>query len=294
MKLVVFLCFLALSLQLCGCESVVKADHNARLTAITYLQQEQASCSHSQQNLLKFLRSHKIPIGSEQGSLRNSLNSAGFDRIEDRVITSTMENPVECRISLDKAPPGSKCISPCLCSGSQKWVQFSVINKLRRKDPASWKICQTCRTPYRFDLFTAYSPVSASLIGLMLDQIQIIRGMVFTVAAIFSYLIQLPSLLLGYLVSKSFWQNVSFFSFCFLFDSFFSQYPRFWSKFTRLPFPFKFWIGKMVVATVWEKYLMFEKNIIVSKLADVETKLIEKNLPDLSTATAESEESIKR
>jgi hypothetical protein len=223
MKLVIFLCFLALSFQICGCESTIKVDHNVKLSAITFLQQEQSACSNSQQNLLKFLRSHKIPIGSEQGSLRNFLNSARFDRIEDRVITSTVEHPVECRITLDNAPAGSKCISPCLCSGSQKWVQFSVINKLRRKDPASWKICQTCRTPYRFDLFTAYSPISASIIGLMLDQMQIIRGLVFMAAAIFSYLIQLPSLLLRYFVSKSFWQNVGF-SFClfttFLFSSF--------------------------------------------------------------------------
>jgi hypothetical protein len=49
----------------------------------------------------------------------------------------------------------------------------------------------------------------------------------------------------------------------------------------------------MVLATLWEKYLILEKNVIVSKLADMETKLIEKNLPD-HTGTAETEENINQ
>ena len=30
------------------------------------------------------------------------------------------------------------------CSGSSQWIQFTELNRLRRKDPDQWKICQVC------------------------------------------------------------------------------------------------------------------------------------------------------
>jgi hypothetical protein len=37
----------------------------------------------------------------------------------------------------------------------------------------------------------------------------------------------------------------------------------------------------MIASAIWDKYLLFEKLFIVSRLADVETRLIEESLPDI-------------
>ena len=52
-------------------------------------------------------------------------------------------------------------------------------------------------------------------------------------------------------------------------------------KIARLPLPFKFWGGKVLLTSLWEQYLMFEKNWVINYFADLETKLIEERLPDL-------------
>lgn len=46
----------------------------------------------------------------------------------------------------------------------------------------------------------------------------------------------------------------------------------------------KIWLGKLLVSFLWEKYLIFEKEWIVEKLADLETAWLEETIPS-STET---------
>eukprot|EP01040_Poterioochromonas_malhamensis_P002021 gene2024-2157_t len=227
---------------LCAVTSITSSTEKTSL--IYYLQQEQILCSNAQQNILSYLKKQLIPVGSEPRSLQTT---SKVDLIEDRTITSTESHPIECRLTLDFAPPGAKCVAPCSCTGSQKWIQFSVLNKLRRKDPKQWITCPTCREPYKHELFASQGGLKSAVIGMLLERLNIIRG------------------LFRYLVSRSFWQ----------------MYPKLWIKLVHLPLVFKFWGGKMIASAIWDKYLLFEKLFIVSRLADVETRLIEESLPDI-------------
>lgn len=189
---------------LCAVTSITSSTEKASL--IYYLQQEQILCSNAQQNILSYLKKQLIPVGSEPRSLQTT---SKVDRIEDRTITSTESYPIECRLTLDFAPPGAKCVAPCSCAGSQKWIQFSVLNKLRRKDPKQWITCPTCREPYKHELFASQGGLKSAVIGMLLERLNIIRGLLFTTFLIFSYVVSLPLLFSRYLVSRSFWQMVS-------------------------------------------------------------------------------------
>lgn len=233
---------------------------NEKEDVLAYLQREQVTVSMVQSALLQKLQSHKIPIGQSPGSLR--VSEADPDDIRNRVITSTADNYIECRVTLDRAAVGSKCVAPCACTGSQKWVQFSVLNKLRRKDPRAWVTCPTCRTPYRYDLILAHTGVKANLVSLALDRILYLRLSAFAVLTTTGLALGLHNLLLRFLVSRTFW----------------SQYLN-WSKLTHLPFAIKLWLGKLAWVAAVEQYLALEKSLFVDSLADLETRLIEETLP---------------
>jgi hypothetical protein len=180
---------------------------NDKIHLIHYFQDEQLSLSNSQQDIIKKLHHFKIPVGLEPASLRQTPDRT--ESVENRIATSTSSHPIECRITLDKGKPGVKCIAPCKCTGSQKWVQLSILNKLRRKDPHQWTVCQTCRQPYNFEVFSAYGNFKSSLIGLLLNQLKIIRTMFIALLTFIAYTCSLPFWLTRLLVSKSFWQSVT-------------------------------------------------------------------------------------
>lgn len=173
---------------------------------LTYLQNEQAAVTSAQYNLLQFLRQRKVPIGQQPGSLRPVEST---ENEQSRIVTSTVNNNIECRISFDRVPLGHKCIAPCQCMGSQKWVQFSVMNKLRRKDPAAWVTCPTCRTPFRYDLFFTHAGIVPSLIGALLDNMAVLRALIAIVTVVLGEIAHIRALIMSYLVSRSFWQLVS-------------------------------------------------------------------------------------
>eukprot|EP00600_Ochromonadales_sp_CCMP1393_P000009 CAMPEP_0174977770 /NCGR_PEP_ID=MMETSP0004_2-20121128/13794_1 /TAXON_ID=420556 /ORGANISM="Ochromonas sp., Strain CCMP1393" /LENGTH=85 /DNA_ID=CAMNT_0016228991 /DNA_START=744 /DNA_END=1001 /DNA_ORIENTATION=+ len=56
------------------------------------------------------------------------------------------------------------------------------------------------------------------------------------------------------------------------------KFPQ-WSKLTHLPLALKFWVVKILLQFVSEKYAQVERNVLLSYLADLETNLIEENLP---------------
>jgi hypothetical protein len=48
---------------------------------------------------------------------------------------------------------------------------------------------------------------------------------------------------------------------------------------TKLPLALKFWVGKVLVQLLSIKYLSLERDLLLSPLIDLETMLIDKNLP---------------
>ena len=122
------------------CRPLYKSHHTRaqpklvrRKQAIPYLQTEWSSCTSAQHGILKFLGSQGVEIRSESA---NSSKQTEM-RDDERITESTPSNSGECRISLGRAP-AETCVAPCGCTGSQKWVQFSQLNRLRRKDPSQW------------------------------------------------------------------------------------------------------------------------------------------------------------
>lgn len=195
--------------------STMPSPASSQQAALRYLQKEQSAVVAAQGNIIEFLRSRAISIGEEPKEARPS-RSPEQEFLEDRLAISTEESPIECRISLDTAPPGSICIAPCGCIGSQKWIQLGVFNKLRRVDPAKWKVCQTCRQPIQTDALVAQSNLQASLLGYVLDHLSVLRSFLVLLAAMAGYVLALPARFESFLVSRTLWQSVSVFSFGFL------------------------------------------------------------------------------
>lgn len=172
-------------------------------TSFDFLQSELQHCAESQKEITQFLKIRKVLTGPMDSNKNKS--PADFS---SRIITSTKDNEVICRVTLDKAPIGSKCIAPCSCTGSQKWVQFSVINKLRRKDPKQWSICQTCREPLMFKNFVAFGGLSGSLIAFIMDYLKYVRIAFGIILTLLGYYMSIFGFLKQFLVSKAFWQMV--------------------------------------------------------------------------------------
>lgn len=174
---------------------------------MNWLRQQQLEVSIAQANLIQKLRDFQIPVGLPPGSLRKQ-SEANADDLSQRIITSLPDNQIECRVTLDRVPFGRKCVAPCQCTGSQKWVQFAVLNKLRRKDAQAWVTCPTCRTPYRYDLLLAQSDFKSSLLSTALDNISVVRSVVAGVVVLSALKMGAHHLLLRFLLSRSFWQQV--------------------------------------------------------------------------------------
>jgi hypothetical protein len=221
---------------------------------LDYLQKESLALSNHHQSLRTFLNIKRIPIGL-------STRVTAHKNVTHEITLSTTSNDVECRVSLGRAPIGSKCLAPCGCSGSQKWIQFNVLNRLRRKDPDQWKICRTCKNSFNYEAIYQYGGVKGNLLSLVLDRKQYLR--VSEVCALLCCLMTMhfPKQLVRLLVSKSLWQ----------------QFPR-WSRIVHLPFVFQIW-GLRLGYQHLQIFLERLENLAVLYLSELETKIIEKNLP---------------
>lgn len=186
----------------CPTETAVHNLPSNVINVIPYLQSEMASCSSAQQQIVTFLHGKRIPIG--QGvSLRNMAET-----VRSRIVVSTKEKGVECRIALGKAPPGAKCVAPCGCSGSQKWVQFSELNRLRRKDPTQWTICRTCQQKFDYSMFEPYGGLPGNIVGLLLDNKPMLRAFVVAFGVLLFYVLNAPLWISRVLTSRILWQQV--------------------------------------------------------------------------------------
>jgi hypothetical protein len=239
----------------------------AAADCLAFLQTELAATSSAQQAIVKLLsQNHLIPLGQIPRSLshhrRTGDESTKASTAKSRIVVSDESNNIECRISLGRAPIGAKCVSPCGCIGSQKWIQFMELNRLRRKDPSQWTVCQTCQQKFEYDIFSNYGGLSSSLVGLALDNKSILRGALLCVSTVLIYSLSIGSWVLRFLLSRPFWQMHTH-----------------WSKVTNLNFPLKIWLGKIVFQYIADYYMVFESNVFLSYLIDLETALIDKNLP---------------
>jgi hypothetical protein len=172
---------------------------------IPFLQSELSSCTTAQNSILSFLHAKRISIGMSPGLLRRQSQF----RPEARVVVSTEDNPVSCRIALGRAPAGSICVAPCGCSGSQKWVQFSELNRLRRIDPAQWAQCKTCQQPFNYKPFESHAGPVGGIIGFVLDNKVIIRGLCVALSSLLAYSVSLHLWVARLLTSQVLWNNVS-------------------------------------------------------------------------------------
>jgi hypothetical protein len=219
----VFWLLVNLSVFVCGVK-ILRYNNNIGSTSehqapvSTFLQQEQILCVNAQQQIVNYLRQKGIPLGSGPGVLRAIREKD--DSINGRVTTSRSDNDIECRITLGKAPIGARCISPCSCTGSQKWVQFSVLNRLRRKIPSEWKTCQTCREPYKYHLFTRYGNLHTEILRLLLDKRTVLRGILALFVVALLHGIDLPAILMKVTLSKFVWEQVTILH-CISFDTIF-------------------------------------------------------------------------
>lgn len=107
-----------------------------------FLQSELASIATAHNTIHTFLREKRIPIGEQPRSLKATSASDSKQQGKLMVILSEDTNEIECRVALERAPIGSKCIAPCGCTGSQQWIQFAVLNRMRRSEPSQWTTCQ--------------------------------------------------------------------------------------------------------------------------------------------------------
>lgn len=232
-----------------------------------FLQTEITAMATAHNTINTFLREKKIAIGETSGSLRAS-------RINDNILQSGKlvvalsddSNNIECRVALERAPLGSKCIAPCGCSGSQRWIQFSVLNRMRRTEPSQWKVCQTCQRPFDYSGFIAHGGELGNLISMVLDNPSILRTGLGIVAALIAWEGTVGKLSMRALLSRAFW----------------NLYPK-WSRIVHLPLVLKFWGGKVLLQYFYDKYLVVEKQIAKS-LTEMESTIIESRLPVTVTA----------
>jgi len=225
---------------------------------LSFLQSESTSLAEHQARLTSFLQSKRIPIGSTPRSLRKEEDSS---KKGVRIALSTKKNELQCRISLDKAPIGRKCIAPCGCAGTQEWIQFSELNRLRRKEPSQWRVCQTCQQAFDYSMIAQHGGVTGNIVSALLDNVKALRIGAALSFLFFSFIFSLGSLTMRFATSRFFWQ----------------LYPR-WSKIVHLPLVLKIWGGKVLMQYLTTFYLSIE-NKALERLAELETQIIEPRLP---------------
>jgi len=225
---------------------------------LQYLQSESGALSSAQQTIHSFLQSKRIPVG---GIPRSLCKSGEGSQTKLRIALSTKLNNLECRIALGRAPLGRVCVSPCGCTGSQQWIQFSELNRLRRKEPSQWTKCQTCQQAFDYSIISTHGGVTGNAVSLLLDNVKYLRASIVIATLILGYAASANMLVMRFLTSRWFWQ----------------QYPK-WVKIVNLPLVLKFWGGKLAAQYLYGIYLKGETHLL-EMLAELETNIIEPRLP---------------
>jgi hypothetical protein len=226
--------------------------------ATSYVQSELGSIATAHSSIVNFLREKSIPVNNGPIHPKKCTKTCEANKII--VALSREDSPIECRVTLQQAPVGSKCIAPCGCTGSQQWITFSEFNRLRRLEPSQWISCQTCQQQFDYSLIRKYGGITGNAVTAILDNTNILRALL-TVVAFSTIAGGLGSLIQKLLLSSVLW----------------SSYPK-WSKIVHLPLVLKFWGAKLVGQFLLERYFRVEKEIL-KILAEFETSAVEQNLP---------------
>ena len=198
---------------------------------LNYLQQESAAVTAAQHSIQQFLLSKNIPVGlgpvaskaireraSRQAAALSAEGSDDPTKFSNyKIAMSTAENDITCRISLARVPLGRKCVAPCGCAGSQEWVQFAELNRLRRLEPQQWRVCQTCRQPFDYSAVQMFGGVRGNLLTTLLDHMTVLRTLTAAVLVGVLTFFRASSILLRILTSRALWQLVTFLTFFFFF-----------------------------------------------------------------------------
>lgn len=84
-------------------------------TLMASINKDYTTVSSIHQSIQSFLVNKNVPIGI---SSRHQMSKNATDKtLGSLIIVSTKSKPIDCRVSLEKVPPGLKCISPCKCTG---------------------------------------------------------------------------------------------------------------------------------------------------------------------------------
>lgn len=257
--MVLSLIVLALKLGCLPClNSELAPSTTSQPTVFDFLQRESASVAANNNEIRNFLASKRIPIGGTPRSLKD-MGDSGVNR-KVKIALSAEDSDIECRVTLGKAPLGRKLIAPCGCTGSQEWVQFAELNRLRRKEPNQWVTCQTCQQKYEYGPIHQYGGVLGNVLSHALDNVKVLRSAAAVVASAIAFILPIKSWMMRLLTSGAFWQS----------------YPK-WSKVVHLPLVLKFFFGKMALTKLSELYIKGE-NDLIAYLTEIETNLIEPNL----------------
>lgn len=222
---------------------------------LEWLQSQSCEVAAAQNNIKSFLYSKKIPVGTQPRSLVRS--NATIHTL--RVALSSEDSDYECRISLGKAGTGKKVVAPCGCTGSQEWVQFSELNRMRRRDPSQWVVCQTCQQRFDYGSLQQYGGLPGNLISSVLDHRAVLRSA--SAVTLLTTLVLSSGLTRRFLTSQLLWK----------------QYPR-WSRVVHLPLVLLFWGARILLHYALTAYLEAER-VLLGHLTELETALIEPNLP---------------
>mmetsp|Transcript_6944 Transcript_6944/g.13278 ORF Transcript_6944/g.13278 Transcript_6944/m.13278 type:complete len:272 (+) Transcript_6944:13-828(+) len=237
----------------------------------TWFRKEHRGVSRLKERLHTYLEDRKIVdagyLQSHPFSQRSGLSGTfrQYSTAAGRVAVSTASTPYECRLTLDTVPYGRKVVSPCNCTGTQKWIQFSKFNRARRIHPADWRRCSTCQSDIDYTFLPA-PRVKTFCISSLLDNKILLRLFLVSVGAVMT--IPLSQRLTHMVLTSSF---------------FWQQYPS-WVIFYNFPFMAKLWIFQEII---WISLRVFQslEIRILEFLSDMETRILEPLLeesPDMS------------
>ena len=192
-------------------EIIATSQLHASLPVVEYLLRECSQVMIAQNQIRHVLLSHGIPISTTnvQPSIASQKVKQGNSKCKVRIALSTELNNLECRVALGRAPVGRKLIAPCSCSGSQEWIQFSEFNRLRRKDPSQWIVCQTCQQKYEYDVINLNGGVIGNLITSILDHKNLLRSITGIFVLSFSQILPTKTFILRLITSRVAWQSVN-------------------------------------------------------------------------------------
>jgi hypothetical protein len=179
------------------------------------------------------------------------------------IAQASPSQPYDCRIH-GEVEVGAKLVAPCLCRGTGKWMWFADMNRRRRRDPVSSRVCGTCHARIDYQAYQQFGSSLTQLVSWPLDHALAFRGVLLTVilsSTFFLFLEPVSVLVIRLLTSSLFWRQHSL-----------------WARVVYGPLPLKIVMYKYVGQLLWSYFLRME-DAVRETLAEAESVLLERALP---------------